>query len=81
MTLKETIKKEIETAIEKQDGASLAYLAPALRYIERKKKCEFCGYDWLAKKEKPRQCPNCKRQIKYKKVGTRNIKTKIKIHI
>ena len=30
--------------------------------------CKICGYSWVARKEKPRQCPNCKRQIKYPKV-------------
>ena len=29
------------------------------------KNCMKCGYTWLPRKEKPRQCPNCKRQIKY----------------
>ena len=27
--------------------------------------CEKCEYQWYPRKEKPRQCPNCKRQIKY----------------
>lgn len=27
--------------------------------------CEKCNYKWTPRKEKPRQCPNCKRQIKY----------------
>lgn len=27
--------------------------------------CEKCLYTWYARKPKPRQCPNCKRQIKY----------------
>lgn len=31
------------------------------------KKCEKCNYTWFAKVEKPRQCPNCKRQIRYEK--------------
>lgn len=26
--------------------------------------CKKCNYEWFARKEKPRQCPNCKRQIK-----------------
>ena len=26
-------------------------------------KCEKCGYKWESRVEKPRQCPNCKRQI------------------
>jgi len=28
-------------------------------------KCKKCLYEWISRKEKPRQCPNCKRQIKY----------------
>lgn len=28
-------------------------------------KCKKCNYEWTPRKEKPRQCPNCKRQIKY----------------
>jgi rubrerythrin len=28
--------------------------------------CKKCEYQWYPRKEKPRQCPNCKRQIKYK---------------
>lgn len=37
------------------------------------KECAVCGYIWEARKEKPRQCPNCKRQIVYpkKKSSTR----------
>lgn len=27
-------------------------------------KCEYCNYQWIKRVEKPRQCPNCKRQIK-----------------
>lgn len=27
--------------------------------------CAKCKYLWFAKKKEPRQCPNCKRQIKY----------------
>ncbi len=29
------------------------------------KRCENCKYKWFSRVEKPRQCPNCKRQIKY----------------
>ena len=29
-------------------------------------KCEFCDYEWEPNKEKPKQCPFCKRYIKYK---------------
>ncbi len=32
-----------------------------------KQECKKCGYKWDSRKEKPRQCPNCKRQIKYDK--------------
>ena len=32
------------------------------------RRCEFCKYDWWARKQFPRQCPNCKRQIKYKHI-------------
>lgn len=28
-------------------------------------KCKKCNYVWFARTEKPRQCPNCKKQIKY----------------
>ena len=31
------------------------------------KKCSKCNYTWFARVDKPRQCPNCKRQIKYLK--------------
>jgi len=24
-------------------------------------KCKLCGYDWEGRKEKPKQCPKCKR--------------------
>ena len=27
--------------------------------------CKKCDYKWVSRVEKPRQCPNCKRQIKY----------------
>jgi len=27
--------------------------------------CEHCGYEWAVRAERPRQCPNCKRQINY----------------
>jgi len=37
-------------------------------------KCEKCKYFWFARKKQPRQCPNCKRQIKYEKVGKNNNK-------
>lgn len=30
-------------------------------------KCEKCKYKWIARVEKPKQCPNCKRQIIYEK--------------
>ena len=30
-------------------------------------KCAKCKYFWFARKKEPRQCPNCKRQIKYEK--------------
>ncbi len=30
-----------------------------------KMKCKKCNYSWKSRVEKPRQCPNCKRQIKY----------------
>ena len=29
--------------------------------------CIICGYSWKSRVEKPRQCPNCKRQIQYDK--------------
>ena len=29
--------------------------------------CKSCGYSWVSRVVKPRQCPNCKRQIKYEK--------------
>ena len=35
--------------------------------------CAGCKYVWLSRKLKPRQCPNCKRQIKYPKVGSKQI--------
>lgn len=31
--------------------------------------CARCKYEWEARKEKPRACPNCKRQIDYTKKG------------
>ncbi len=30
-----------------------------------KHECKKCDYKWFARVEKPKQCPNCKRQIKY----------------
>ncbi len=30
-------------------------------------KCKHCFYEWVSRVKKPRQCPNCKRQIKYEK--------------
>ena len=38
-------------------------------YIHKEMKCELCGYEWISRTEKPRQCPNCKRQIKYEVVN------------
>lgn len=32
---------------------------------KKKKVCQGCNYQWVSKVEQPRQCPNCKRQIKY----------------
>ena len=32
-------------------------------YYERK--CDKCLYKWYARVREPRQCPNCKQQIKY----------------
>ena len=26
--------------------------------------CKLCKYEWTPRKKNPRQCPNCKRQIK-----------------
>lgn len=34
--------------------------------MNKKQSCKKCRYTWTSRKEKPRQCPNCKRQIKYK---------------
>lgn len=33
--------------------------------ILKGQECKKCGYQWFARVDKPRQCPNCKRQIKY----------------
>ncbi len=33
----------------------------------KKKVCKLCKYQWIPKVVNPRQCPNCKRQIKYEK--------------
>lgn len=30
--------------------------------------CIVCGYTWKSRVKKPRQCPNCKRQIKYEEI-------------
>lgn len=40
----------------------------------KKQTCEKCKYEWYPRKEKPRQCPNCKRQIKYKLLSLTNSK-------
>ena len=32
-------------------------------------KCKKCNYVWFARTEKPRQCPNCKKQIKYDQIN------------
>ena len=31
--------------------------------------CKKCSYKWVSRIVKPRQCPNCKRQIKYEKIN------------
>ena len=28
-------------------------------------KCKKCNYKWTARVKSPKQCPNCKQQIKY----------------
>ena len=33
--------------------------------ILKGKQCEKCKYQWFSRVENPKQCPNCKRQIKY----------------
>jgi len=42
-----------------------------INYMEqkklKKKVCKLCKYQWIPKVVNPRQCPNCKRQIKYEK--------------
>jgi predicted Zn-ribbon and HTH transcriptional regulator len=35
------------------------------KQILREQKCVICDYQWFSRVDKPRQCPNCKRQIKY----------------
>ena len=37
------------------------------KIILRKRECKNCRYVWFPIVEKPKQCPNCKRQIKYEK--------------
>lgn len=37
-----------------------------------KNECKKCGYKWVARVQQPKQCPNCKRQIKYEKVAEKN---------
>ncbi|MEK6878102.1 MAG: hypothetical protein AABY22_00760 [Nanoarchaeota archaeon] len=39
-----------------------------IKVILKGQECENCKYQWFARVEKPRQCPNCKRQINYLKV-------------
>lgn len=31
----------------------------------KKHECKKCKYEWFPRVEKPKQCPNCKTQIKY----------------
>jgi rubrerythrin len=26
-----------------------------------KHKCQYCGYEWIARRRKPKSCPYCKR--------------------
>lgn len=35
-----------------------------------KKKCQSCGYQWLARVPEPKACPACKTYITTKKVRT-----------
>jgi len=30
---------------------------------KRKVRCPFCGYEWYARVEKPKECPLCKRYL------------------
>lgn len=32
-------------------------------------KCQYCGYEWIAKKENPVACPKCKRRLDIRRVG------------
>ena len=38
-------------------------------------KCQYCYYKWTPRKEKPKQCPYCKRYLPIKKEGDNNGKT------
>lgn len=42
--------------------------------------CDRCKYQWFARTPKPRQCPNCKKQIKYLEVA-QGEETSGKVHV
>tara|TARA_Y100000034_G_C6896803_1_gene413643 strand:+ start:1872 stop:1994 length:123 start_codon:yes stop_codon:yes gene_type:complete len=33
--------------------------------MRNNKKCHHCGYKWESRKDKPKECPRCKRRIDY----------------
>jgi len=30
-----------------------------------KQKCSYCEYEWVSRKENPKECPRCKRRMDY----------------
>lgn len=44
------------------------------------RKCRYCKYKWEARIKNPRQCPNCKRQIKYDKIPDKEIAREVARH-
>ena len=33
--------------------------------MNNKKTCPMCKYQWISRKEKPKECPRCKRRFDY----------------
>ena len=31
--------------------------------MNRKKHCRYCEYQWVSRKEYPKECPRCKRRL------------------
>jgi len=35
--------------------------------MNKNKTCHLCGYKWISRKDKPKECPRCKRRFDYPK--------------